>query len=57
MAASSVITPFSRDGSSGLRCTFSTSGRTEATTSPEALIEEDSLQVNIHIIKLGIGHL
>jgi hypothetical protein len=57
MVASSVIAPFSRDGSSRLRCTFSTSGQTEATTSPEALVEEDSLQVNIHIIKPGIGHL
>ena len=51
MVASSIITPFTQGGSSGWRRSFSTSGRTRATAPLKAPTEEDSLQVNIRIIK------
>jgi hypothetical protein len=48
---SSVNTPFTQGGSSGQWRTFSTSGWIRVTEPPEALAEEDFLQVNIHVIK------
>jgi hypothetical protein len=51
MVTSDIVAPFTQGGSSGRWSTFNTSGQTGATALPEAPVEEDSLQVNIHVIK------